>query len=95
MVLVHLVFSDSEDNDKIHYEVSRDDTVGKCTLHGKFDLIPIKLIFCDFKCGAIKSVTSVLYVWPGPLVKFCKKMKRREFLIFIIFPDTYTCSYVA
>ena len=28
-VLVHLVFSDSTDYDKIHYEVSRDDTVGK------------------------------------------------------------------
>ena len=29
MVLVQLVFSDNPDDDKIHYEVSRDDTVGK------------------------------------------------------------------
>ena len=53
----------------------------------KFELIPIKIEF--FKV-ALKFGQRPCIIVQG----ISSKMARREFSIFIIFSDTYTCSYV-
>ena len=59
-------------------------------LHRKFELIPIKIgFFMNFKVvqkSGQSPCTIVQGIWP--------KMAWREFSIFIIFSDTYTCTYV-
>ena len=56
----------------------------------KFDLIPIKIeFFMNFKSY------SKMGQRPWAIVQgISSKMTPREFSIFIIFSDTYTCSYV-
>ena len=59
-------------------------------LYRNFELIPIKIgFFMNFK------VAQKLGQRPWAIVQaILSKMARREFSIFIIFSDAYTCSYV-
>ena len=56
-----------------------------------FKLIPIKFNFLRIFKVAQKSGKSPCTIVQG----FWPDFARREFFIFIIFPDTYTCTYVA
>ena len=55
-------------------------------LYRKLELIPIKIEFLQ-----ILKVAQKLGQRPCTI---SSKMKRREFAIFIIFSDAYTCIYV-
>ena len=60
----------------------------------KFNPIPIRIgSFMNFYSSSKIDLKS-LYYSTVILAKFRKKMARREFSIFIIFSDTYTCPYV-
>ena len=59
----------------------------------KFKPIPIKIgFFMNFYSCSIIGPKS-LYYSTVILAKFRKKMDRREFSVFIIFSETYTCPY--
>ena len=59
----------------------------------KFELIPIKIGFYRNFFKLLQNLVKdpVQYRDVGQI---SSKMTRREFSIFIIFSDTYTCSYV-
>ena len=52
--------------------------------------------FLHILCQKIGSKLDLnwIFCWPKTLYGILSKMTRREFSIFIIFSDTYTCSYV-
>ena len=57
----------------------------------KFELIPIKIGFLkNFKVAPKSGQSPCTIMVSG---KISPKMKRREFSIFIIFSDTYICTY--
>ena len=58
-----------------------------------FELIPIKFGFLKIFKVAPKSGQRPCTIVQGHQPNF-SKMARREFLIFIIFSDAYTCIYV-
>ena len=59
-------------------------------LRRKFELIPIKIEFLRIFKVAQKSGQRHCTIVHG----LSSKMARREFFIFIIFSDRYTCTYV-
>ena len=59
-----------------------------------FELIPIKIRFFYKFLKLLKNRVKVPVLYYRVFGQISSKMKRREFPIFIIFSDTYTCPYV-
>ena len=55
----------------------------------KFELIPIKIGFLKFAQKSGQRHCTIVHGFG----QISSKMARREFFIFIIFSDAYTCSY--
>ena len=63
-------------------------------LYRKFELIPIKIGFFYEFLKLLKNRVKVPVLEYRDLGRISPKMKIRKFSIFIIFSDTYTCTYV-
>ena len=63
-------------------------------LHRKFELIPTKVGFVTIFLNCSKIGPKTMYYSTGCFGQISSKMTRREFSIFIIFSDAYTCTYV-